>query len=127
MDKSVTNCDHKWCIEGDQWVCDWCGKSEDAQQPSYDNDAGFWRDHALGWAQMHGHIVKLLDQAEEHLARLVRHADDMEAQHEDYHNPEGPLRSQVLCEAMTFLERLRDHSPAATPATPDPLSNADES
>src|ERR1043165_8620924 len=26
-------CDHKWCIEGDRWCCDWCGKTVDADNP----------------------------------------------------------------------------------------------
>ena len=77
----MTTCnDHWWAIEGDTWVCSKCGKTEDAQPPD------------------------VVDRLENALRRLIEHADNMEAQNQDYHQPEGPFRSQVLCEAMQVLE-----------------------
>ncbi len=30
----VKSCNHKWAMEGDHWVCDWCGKDVAADYPS---------------------------------------------------------------------------------------------
>lgn len=132
-DSTAGECtEHWWAIEGEDWVCSLCGKSEKAQDPDYalrEVSAGnksFWRDHALGWAMAQGATTKLLDQAEVVLGRLVQHADDMESQHEDYHNSEGPLRSQVLCEAISFLDCLRAAAPAAPSDNKPERSIADE-
>jgi hypothetical protein len=52
MDKSVTNCDHKWCIEGDQWVCDWCGKHVDIPQPDDDTCSIATQNIRDGWSAL---------------------------------------------------------------------------